>query len=480
MGIGNVCLPAGKVYIVGAGPGSADLITLRGYRALREADVLICDNLVPRSFLEDLGVPICNKVIQWLGSGPSRMNQLEINQLMLDAAREGKIVVRLKTGDPFVFGRGSEEVEFLSAQNIPWEVIPGPSICTGGLSAGGFPLTRRGEARSFAAVTARCAGGALNESYPRADSLVVFMGIEVINEVVERLLRDGWKEDTPAALLERATMAWERRAEGSLQEIGKIAEDASIQAPAILVVGRAASRQYKCQSGPRILFTGLDPSNFRVLGEIMHWPAIQMVRDEAGYRILPKVIARLKRKEFDRVIFTSKAGVKSFFEAIEGDSLDARLLAGTTIVVAGAGTGLTLAEYGLRADAVASRPGSQGILLASGELSLARVLLVQGSHAPQGLEDSLKSRGAEVTRLALHRVVPHPELGRPLPEHDIIYFVSPSGVRSYWETYGEGAFKQEVWCIGEVTLAEVRKLGREGKVVSPYVSAYENAKAAAH
>jgi len=468
MGVGNV-------YIVGAGPGAHDLITIRGLRAIRRADVIVCDGLLPDSFLEYLGVSTGNTKIEVLGSGSSRLSQSEINQLICNAAKDGKNVVRLKGGDPLVFGRGNEEADFLTAHGIPWELIPGASAGTAAASAAGLPLTSHETARSFAVVTARCAGGTVNQTYPRADSLAVLMGVAVIAQVTAQLLSDGWPPDTPAALVERATLPWERRVYGSLCEISAVCAEAGIAAPAVLLVGTVAARNGLSQKRRRVLFTGLDPTNFRTLGDILHWPALHIVHNPEGYRTLPETITALHEGRFDWIVFTSKVGVDSFFRALDERALDARLLADGRISVAGRGTAARLREYGVRPDVVARKGGSRGILRAIEPIHSRNVLLVQGSHAPYDLEDAVGRQGGHTVRLALHKVAPHPDLGRPLPDHDVIYFVSPSGVRAYWNTYGSSAFRREIWCIGEVTQAELAKLNVRSEVIDPHVSANENA-----
>jgi uroporphyrinogen-III synthase len=227
-----------------------------------------------------------------------------------------------------------------------------------------------------------------------------------------------------------------------------------------------------------ILFTGLDPSNFRMLGDLLHWPALCIAPDPKGYAALPSIIATLGRKGFDWLVFTSKVGVGAFFAALVERGLDARITAGTRVVAAGAGTADKLRERSVRADSVPAEPGSRGILSALGHLDGARILLVQGSHAPADLERAITGLGGRVTHLALHRVAPHPELGRPLPGHDVVYFVSPSGVRAYRHAYGAEAFRREIWCIGKATLAELNKVGLPARIVEPYVSSEQNAKIA--
>ena len=465
----------GRVYLVGAGPGAPDLITLRGYRALCRADLIISDCLLPRTFLDALGIAAGGKRVEWLGDDPNRKRQSEINALMACAAKEGKAVARLKCGDPFVFGRGEEETTFLSRRGVPWEVIPGPSASTAACASAGLPLTRRGCGRSFAVVTARQAGGGVHHDYPRADTLVILMGVAVLDEVASELIRGGWPVETPAALVERATLPWERRASGPLAEIAGIAREAFIKAPAVLVVGQAASQTDVSVARPRILFTGLDPSNFRTLGDVLHWPALHVVREERSWQSLPNVLFRLERQEYEYVIFTSRPAVRCFFEALEAYELDARVVHSAQIVACGAGTALDLRDRGLRADIVPQEPGSQGILNALSASDHERVLLLQGGQAPTALHSALTRRRLNVTRLTPYRAVPNRELARPLPEHDVIYFTSPSGVRAYWDAFGEEAFRSQVWCVGDITLGQVKALGFDGKVVRPHVSEHENA-----
>jgi len=229
---------SGKVYLVGAGPGAPDLISVRGFRALFAADAIICDSLLPECFLDDLGIRGEGKRVKKLRRRGERESQGEINRLMGDWAVSGMKVVRLKGGDPGVFGCLNEETAYLSARGIPWEVVPGPSVCTAALSAAGLPLTVRGEARSFAAVTARGVGGDFNETYPVADTLVIYMGVAASPKVANRLMAQGWDPATPCLFLERACSPEERRVPCRLDHAGDAA--AAVSSPAILVVGKAA------------------------------------------------------------------------------------------------------------------------------------------------------------------------------------------------------------------------------------------------
>ena len=460
----------GVVHIVGAGPGAADLITLRGRRLLEEADSIIVDDLVPRTFLTELGIDGAGRDVVWLGPGDTRDHQGEINQRIRAAVRDGRSVVRLKGGDPLVFGRADAELGPLLADGLSCEIVPGLSACPSALTNACMPVTRRGRGRSYAVVTAQTAHGTGEPGLPRADTIVAFMAVQTLQKFVGRLLADGWSPGTPAALIERATMPWERRVRAELAGIVRAAEREGIAAPALLVVGSAAE-PVGALGRPTMLYTGLDPRSFRFLGNVLHWPGICVVEDEGTASRTTQAVGMLRRRRFSWAVFTSPRSVQAFFRDLAGRDLDARLLAGCRIAVSGLGTARDLAGKGLRADAVGEKPGGAGIAAALGPANGESLLLVQGTHAPGALVDALERLRWDVFRLGQHRVIPHPELGRPLPPHDVIYFASPSAVRAYWQTYGADAFRREVWCIGDVTRRQLAGISVNAKVVSPHVPA---------
>lgn len=435
----------GKVYIVGAGPGAPDLISLRGYRALLAADAILADHLLPASFMDDLGLSSADKLVEWLGDDCPRRSQDDINRWLVEQARRGRTVVRLKGGDPFIYGRGEDEAGALSEAGIAWEVIPGATAATAAPTAAGLPLTRHAQSRSFAVATARLVGGALRESFPRTDTLVILMGVSVLDKVAARLLADGWPTDTPVAAVERGTLAWERRLEGTLAELSRLAAATGLAAPATLVVGHAASPARVARARPTVLFTGLDPRYFTWLGNLIHWPALKLLPDGPGRRELPQVTARLQERAYDWVLFTDRFAVTALVRALQDQGDDLRVLGGCRIAALGPNTAARLEEHGLLADAACDgAPAADAMRLEAGQ----SVLVVLGTHLPGELAARMTQLGACVTRLKLHRLIPNPELGRPLPEHDAIYFVSPAGVEAYWETYGPAAFERSVWSIG--------------------------------
>jgi uroporphyrin-III C-methyltransferase/precorrin-2 dehydrogenase/sirohydrochlorin ferrochelatase len=467
----------GRVYIVGAGPGAADLITVRGYHALRAADAILMDELLPADFLAELGIPTADKRLERLGGGGRHWSQEEINQWLVAAAISGQTVVRLKGGDPFVFGRGDSEIDALAKHDIPWEVIPGPSSATAALSGAGLPLTRHAKGRSFAVATARVEGGQVSETFPRADSLAILMGVTVLDQVVSRLLADGWPPDAPAAIVERGTMPWERRVSGSLGLLSELARQAHVASPAIVVVGEAAASIAAFRRRPTIIHTGLDAANFSMLGNVLHWPAQAILPRAEGRRLLPHALRAIRRGNIDWIVFTDKFAVGSFVTALDAERQDARLLGSLRIAAVGTQTLRRLERHNLWADAVLMEDdekllapferGGGGEDIALGDLRQQGVLVIQGSHAPRGLCRRLENAGAVVSRLVLDRLAPHPELGRPLPDHDVIYFVSPAGVRAYARTYGSSAFQREAWCLGEATRRALAAYGVEATVVRP-------------
>ncbi len=459
----------GKVYLIGAGPGAADLITLRGIRAIRKSQVLILDYLLPNHFLDELLIDIKNKQVEWLKNDSQRKGQGQINDMMLKASLEGKSVARIKTGDPHIFGRGMEELEFLVNNGIATEVIPGLSAATAFSSLTDYALTQRVKGSSFAAVTARCVGGEINEKFPKADSLIIFMGVAVFEKVVEKLLADEWSPETPTLILEKVSMPWQRQVKGTLSSIAADMRHANIEAPAILIVGQAASLDEQQSLRPRILFTGLDPANFLALGVIVHWPAIKVVRNKVDFEKLPALAKQLLDGNLEYVIFTSRTTVRMFFEGLGDLGRDCRVLANAKVVACGAGTSSLLKENGIIADLTPEGMGSKAILSTVNDTSK-NILLIQSGTATEALANKLASKLGRITRLCLHKVVPHHELGKQLPEHDVIYFTCPSGVRAYWQKYGKGAFEKEVWCIGDVTMDQINEYGIEAKVVNPYVS----------
>lgn len=458
----------GHVYIVGAGPGPADLLTRRAQRALDAADVVLADYLLDDSLIRDIQSRPQPPLLIHLRESRDRLTQDAINDLLVFHARQGRTVVRLKSGDPFVYGRGQEEAEHLEAAGISWEVVPGLSSGAS-LGLASLPLTQRGAGRSFAFVTARLRDGEINEAFPVADSLVIFMGHAALPAIAARLRADGWPTNTPVALLERLAQPWERRAFTTLALAADIAAAQGLQSPLLIVVGAAARRGEAYQNRPTLLFTGLDPERFRGLGELLHWPAQLDAPNALDARLIPGVLRTLRANLYDTLLFTSKQAVASFLRALQAHQLDARALGGLRLIADSESTADALAHHGLRPDHVAEG-GTDSLLQTLAEAGSRRALVAEGSHAPGGLYARLQAAGIAHDRLRLHSLQPHPELGAPLPEHDAVYFVSPEAVRIFHRLYGAAMFEKPAWCLGPAVLETVRRLGGHGRIVQAHES----------
>jgi uroporphyrin-III C-methyltransferase len=228
----------GMVYLVGAGPGDPELITVRGLRCLRQADVVVYDRLVDRRLLAE-APPAARRVYAGKSPGRQALRQEEINALLVRQARAGRVVVRLKGGDPFVFGRGGEEALACAAAGVAWEVVPGVTSAAAVPALAGIPLTQRGVAGSFAVVTGHCAGEDRLDwaALARLDTLVVLMGAARLGEIAAILRAHGKPPGTPAAVVENGTREGERVLTGTLADIAELAAVAGLRSPATAVFG---------------------------------------------------------------------------------------------------------------------------------------------------------------------------------------------------------------------------------------------------
>ena len=236
----------GRVYLVGAGPGDPELITLRGMRVLSTADAVVYDFMVHPALLE-LARPDAQKICVGKHAGHHTMEQDDINALLVALAREGKTACRLKGGDPFVFGRGGEEALALVAVGIPFEVVPGVSSALAVPACAGIPVTHRGMARSFHVITGHGQPGdtAGNPSWqvpaPQDGTLLFLMGLKRLGSIAARLIAGGWSAETPAAAISRGTLPEQQTVVGTLAEIAAKVAAAELSSPALLVVGEVVS-----------------------------------------------------------------------------------------------------------------------------------------------------------------------------------------------------------------------------------------------
>ena len=452
------------VVLVGAGPGDPGLITVRGAEMLGRADVVVYDRLVARSLLEL--VPPAAELIS-VGKAPGRveMDQSDINDLLVERARAGDTVVRLKGGDPFVFGRGGEEAEALAAAGVPFEVVPGITSAVAAPAYAGVPVTHRGVSTHFTVVTGHVdpAKGGSDvdwEALARAGgTLVILMGAGRIGEIAERLVAGGLAPHTPAVAVRHGTRPDQRTVRATLATIA----GAGVEAPAAIVVGAVAGLdlawfESRPLFGKRVVVTrareqasGLRARLERLGAEVVELPAIE---------IDPIAVTVPDLDAFAWLVLTSANGVATLFDrGLVASGRDARALAGVRVAAIGPGTAAALAARGIRADLVPERFVAEALLDAfpppSG--SGARVLLARAEQARDALPKGLEEKGYAVDVLATYRTVaatPDPDAVARVSRGDVdaITFTSSSTVTNLCDLLGTLPDPQPlVASIGPVT-----------------------------
>jgi len=481
-------MPNSLVYLVGAGPGGLGLVTLKAKEVIASADVIVYDRLIPEGALS-WARPDAELI--YVGKLPDRhtLKQEEINRLLVEKAREGKVVCRLKGGDPFVFGRGGEEALALVEAGLPFEVVPGVTAGVGGPAYAGFPVTHRGLATSVAFVTGH-EDPTKDESAVNwvglatgVDTLVFYMGIGNLPLIVGKLIEHGRPANTPAAVIARATTAAQRVATGPLSDIARLAEDAAIQPPALLVVGEVVRLREHLQwfenrplSGWRVLVTrtreqaGVLSESLAALGAVpIEVPLIETQALDS-YETLDGALRRMPG--FDWLVFTSANGVAAVLARLRALGMDVRDLKGPRVAAIGPGTAQPLEAVGVRVDLLPPRFVAESLaeaLQAQG-LQGKRVLLARAEEARDVLPEALTSAGAEVTVAPCYRTVPAAGAGEKLRELltegqiDVLTFASSSAVTAFAASLGGAGLGElladvTVACIGPVTARTAEELG---------------------
>ncbi len=475
----------GKVYLIGAGPGDPGLLTLKGKTALERADCVIYDFLAANELLR-YARPDAERIYAGKRGGGPRRPQEEVNQLLVSKAREGRIVARLKGGDPFIFGRGGEEALALVRAGIPFEVVPGVSSGVAAPAYAGIPLTHRELASSVSFIAGQ-------EDPEKAESiidwkglatssgtLVFFMGTRNLRAIAERLVASGRTRQTPAAVIHWGTRAAQQVVTGTLADIAARAQ--GIEPPTVIVVGEVVKLREELRwferlpmFGKRIAITRTreQASELRValetLGaEVIEIPTIE-IRPPASWETLDGAIGRLK--EFDYLLVTSANGVRFFFQRLWAAGRDARDLKGLTIGAIGPATAAEFAKSGIRVDFVPREYRAEGLVeaLAQRDIRGKSFLIPRAKVARDLAPRALTERGARVEVVEAYETVtpefPPGELERLLsPRPDAITFTSSSTATHFAKLAGDRSVSEvlggvAVASIGPITSETVRKLG---------------------
>ena len=488
----------GHVWLVGAGPGDPGLVTVAGRSALRRAEVVLYDRLAPAALLEECA-PEAELIDVGKASGRAALSQDEINTALVAHGSAGKRVVRLKGGDPFVFGRGGEELKALSEAGVAATVVPGVTSAIGGLAAAGIPVTHRGVAASFAVVTGH-EDPAKPEQQVRwaqlataTDTLVVLMGVGRLEAIAAALLAGGRPASTPAALVVAASTARQRVVEAPLAAIAEAARTAQVEPPALLVVGEVAALRGQLAplpqqplAGWRVLVTRTRTQASSLAAalqaegaEAVLLPAIEIER-RADPAAVHASIEALRDGAYGWVVFTSDNAVDAYLDLVREAGADARLFAGARLAAVGPATARGLEARGLAADLVpsggsdASGDGLGAALVARG-VAGARVLVPRAEGVRPELLERLRAAGAMVDELTLYLAAPPAEPSAELlaqlraGEIEAVTFTSSSTVRNLATLLGgelatlRGAV---VACIGAQTAEAAIEAGLPPDVVA--------------
>ena len=468
----------GTVYLVGAGPGDAGLMTRRAIELIAAADAILYDRLIPPGALDGASA---DAELRYVGKQPGGHShtQEEINALLVELGQAGRTVVRLKGGDPFVFGRGGEEAQALAAAGVPFEVVPAVTAGIAAPAYAGIPVTHRDDASAVAFVT-----GHEDPEKPESaldwpalaafpGTLVLYMGIKNLERIADSLVAAGRPASEPVAVVERGTLPGQRTVVGTLADIARRVSDAGIRPPAITLVGSVARLRGELEwlerrplfgrsvvvTRARAQASGLAARLSDLGAQVVETPAIRI-----RPRTDPDIAAAIGRlHEYALVCVTSPNGAGLLMDAVEQAGLDARAFAGVTVAAIGPGTSAELMRRGIRADVVPPRSVAESLVEALESVSVyrRRVLVARASEARDVLPDALRERGAQVDVLPLYDTVAEPLTDVQLKASeaaDYVTFTSSSTVRFYTEAGGRvnGA---RVVSIGPVTSTTARELG---------------------
>ncbi|HEY2663572.1 MAG TPA: uroporphyrinogen-III C-methyltransferase [Candidatus Binataceae bacterium] len=483
--------PAGKVFLVGAGPGPSDLITIRGAKALRSAEVVVYDYLVSEELL-GLAPPGVEMIsVAKRDGSKTRLAQNQINSILIERASAGKRVVRLKGGDPFIFGRGGEEAAALAAAGIVFEVIPGITSAIAAPAFAGIPLTHRDHGSFVAFVTGHEDESKGAQAVPWAElaraarqrgTLVLLMATGNLDSHLQRLIAEGMPPQTPAAVIQWAATAAQRTILATLDSLAERVSRAGIVSPATTVIGACAALREELQwfehrplFGRRIVVTrgrrGADPLclKLRELGaEVIEFPTIETLPPES-FETLDSAIGRLG--SFDWIVFTSAQGVESFIARLRALRRDVREIGKASIAAIGPATAAALERYALGVSLVPDEYRAEAIAdaLGEGRIRGRRFLIPRAQTAREALPELLGLRGAAevVTAPAYQTVAPSSRHALRIRDRidsatiDLVSFTSSSTAANFRAMVDESAKSVKAAAIGPITAETARAAGFE-------------------
>ncbi|MGC8976024.1 MAG: uroporphyrinogen-III C-methyltransferase [Candidatus Ratteibacteria bacterium] len=447
----------GKVYIVGAGPGDPELITLKGKKILYQCDVVIYDYLVDRNILR-----YSNKNCEFICADELNGNRYSdgflrkqklINELILKKVNDGKNVVRLKNGDPFIFGRAKEELEFLEENNIEYYIVPGITSANCASCYSGVPLTIRNVSSSVIFLTGHQVENPENQLrwdiISKLETIVFYMGVENMKKIFDKLIENGMDKKTPFIVISNVSKVQQRIFEGEICNAEDVYD--KVKPPAIIIIGKVIKNRFKWfEKKKKVLFFGISPKRYFEDGIIFHIPLIE-IKELDDYSEFDEKLRNIR--EYDWIIFTSRFGVIYFFKRFFSIGLDSRALSNIKIAAIGNSTGNKLKKYGIIPDIIPIKESSLGLIEEFKKIDMKnkKIFLPRSDLSDKGLKIELEKMGCFVTSSICYKnVMPEniPDIDFSL--FDEIIFTSPSTVRNFKKRF-KRLPEINIKCIGEVT-----------------------------
>lgn len=480
---------AGKVYIIGVGPGDYKLVTLKAVECISRADVIVYDRLIGSKVL---GFAREDAELIYVGKMPDchAVPQDEINEILVKKAKEGKRVARIKGGDPFVFGRGGEEAQSLQQHDIEFEIIPGITSSIAVPAYAGIPVTHRDCCSSFHVITGHERPDKQSSLLDYGTiakltgTLVFLMGVKNLEDICSNLIKNGKNPETPAAVIEKGTTSDQRTVTGVLKDISFRVQKEGISSPAVTVIGDVVSLKDKLDwypkgalAGKRVLVTRAREQASKLVekieelgGEAIEFPTIKIEKPDS-FDEFDDVLNNLR--EYNWIVFTSVNGVKAFFDQMIYKRIDIRSLYGTKLCAVGRATEEELLRFGLSVDYIPEKYTTDELLIGlidivgEGEM----VLLARSDIANEELSKGLESKGVQIHDLVVYRtVLDDKNLDYAVDmlkkgKVDFITFTSSSTVSNFMSLVGRKNLKilggSKVVCIGPVTKQKAEEYGIE-------------------
>ncbi|MEA2163254.1 MAG: uroporphyrinogen methyltransferase / synthase [Thermoanaerobaculia bacterium] len=469
----------GKVFLVGAGPGDPSLLTLRAAELIASADFIAIDALVSTEIASRVS-PNAEAVYVGKRAAAHTLPQEQINQLLIDEARKGKKVVRLKGGDPFVFGRGGEEAEELVTAGVAFEIVPGISSAIAGPAYAGIPVTHRSFATSLTLVTGHEADSSTGIKWgalAQLDGTIVFMmGFANLGTIVAKLIEHGMTPDRPIAVISKATTLEQRTITGTLATIEAKLAGANLPTPALIVVGEVVTLhdtinwfETKPLFGKRIVVTRAreQASDLKRLFQesgatVIEFPTIAIEPPESFESLDFAIEAR-----FDWIVFTSTNGVAAFFDRLFAKGRDVRSLAGARIACVGETTAAALRHRGIAPDLKPEKFMSSALIpLFANDLHGTRMAIVRAAEGREEFVEEMRRRGADVHLATAYRTVPVAGNAEELHDIDVITFTSASTVDNFFDATNVDLKGALLASIGPTTSEAIRRHGRQPDIES--------------